>query len=68
MARQGAGVAYLNVFHKDIVNFLATKKENADEKVRLKTLSLGLVVPDKYYELVAKGKQRNQLSQKKTGF
>ena len=55
MARQGAGVAYLNVFHKDIVNFLATKKENADEKVRLKTLSLGLVVPDKYYELVAYG-------------
>ncbi|MCI5775753.1 MAG: class 1b ribonucleoside-diphosphate reductase subunit alpha [Aerococcus sp.] len=51
--RQGAGVVYLNVFHPDVVNFLATKKENADEKIRVKTLSLGLVVPDKFYELVA---------------
>lgn len=50
--RQGAGVAYLNIFHKDVVKFLATKKENADEKVRVKTLSLGLVVPDKFYELI----------------
>lgn len=31
--------------------FLSTKKENADEKIRVKTLSLGLVVPDKFYEL-----------------
>lgn len=51
--RNGAGVAYLNLFHPDIVDFLATKKENADEKVRLKTLSLGVIVPDKFYELVA---------------
>lgn len=50
--RNGAGVAYLNVFHPDILAFLATKKENADEKIRVKTLSLGLVVPDKYYELL----------------
>lgn len=50
--RNGAGVVYLNVFHPDILAFLATKKENADEKVRVKTLSLGLVVPDKYYELL----------------
>lgn len=49
--RQGAGVVYLNVFHPDIFNFLATKKENADEKIRVKTLSLGLVIPDKFYEL-----------------
>lgn len=49
--RQGAGVVYLNVFHPDIESFLSTKKENADEKVRVKTLSLGLVVPDKFYEL-----------------
>ena len=53
LARQGAGVTYLNIFHKDVVDFLATKKENADEKVRVKTLSLGLVVPDKFYELIA---------------
>lgn len=50
--RNGAGVVYLNVFHPDILQFLDTKKENADEKIRVKTLSLGLVVPDKYYELL----------------
>lgn len=50
--RQGAGVTYLSVFHPDIMAFLSTKKENADEKVRVKTLSLGITVPDKYYELV----------------
>lgn len=50
--RNGAGAVYLNVFHPDIVSFLSTKKENADEKIRVKTLSLGLVVPDKFYELL----------------
>ena len=50
--RNGAGAVYLNVFHQDIVSFLSTKKENADEKIRVKTLSLGLVVPDKFYELI----------------
>lgn len=51
--RQGAGVTYLNVFHPDIEQFLSTKKENADEKIRMKTLSLGIIVPDKFYELTA---------------
>lgn len=55
--RQGAGVVYLNVFHPDILNFLATKKENADEKIRVKTLSLGLTVPDKFYELCRENKE-----------
>ena len=32
--------------------FLSAKKENADEKIRIKTLSLGITVPDKFYELV----------------
>ncbi|WP_125706399.1 class 1b ribonucleoside-diphosphate reductase subunit alpha [Lacticaseibacillus daqingensis] len=50
--RQGAGVVYLNVFHPDIIAFLGAKKENADEKYRVKTLSLGVIVPDKFYELV----------------
>ena len=50
--RQGAGVVYLNVFHPDIISFLGAKKENADEKYRVKTLSLGVIVPDKYYELI----------------
>lgn len=49
--RQGAGVVYLNIFHPDIEMFLSTKKENADEKIRVKTLSLGVLVPDKFYEL-----------------
>lgn len=49
--RQGAGVVYLDVFHPDIIAFLSTKKENADEKVRVKTLSLGVTIPDKFYEL-----------------
>ncbi|GBG97175.1 class 1b ribonucleoside-diphosphate reductase subunit alpha [Lactococcus termiticola] len=53
--RQGAGVVYLSIFHPDVMQFLSTKKENADEKIRVKTLSLGLNVPDKFYELVAKG-------------
>ena len=52
--RQGAGAVYLDVFHPDILNFLSTKKENVDEKVRVKTLSLGITVPDKFYELVRK--------------
>lgn len=55
--RQGAGAVYLNVFHPDILEFLGTKKENADEKVRVKTLSLGLVVPDKFYELARNNEQ-----------
>ena len=52
--RQGAGVVYLSVFHPDIIDFLGAKKENADEKIRVKTLSLGVTVPDKFYELARK--------------
>jgi ribonucleoside-diphosphate reductase alpha chain len=50
-ARQGAGAVYLNVHHPDILRFLDTKRENADEKMRIKTLSLGVVVPDITLEL-----------------
>lgn len=50
-ARQGAGAVYLNVHHPDILRFLDTKRENADEKIRIKTLSLGVVVPDITFEL-----------------
>ncbi|MCY9329949.1 class 1b ribonucleoside-diphosphate reductase subunit alpha [Bacillus haynesii] len=49
--RQGAGAAYLNVFHADIDAFLDTKKISADEDVRVKTLSIGVVIPDKFIEL-----------------
>ncbi|MGR3287981.1 class 1b ribonucleoside-diphosphate reductase subunit alpha [Bacillus sonorensis] len=50
-ARSGAGAAYLNVFHADINDFLDTKKISADEDVRVKTLSIGVVIPDKFIEL-----------------
>lgn len=52
--RPGAGAAYLNVFHWDVEEFLDTKKINADEKIRIKTMSIGLVVPDKFFELAEK--------------
>ena len=53
-ARQGAGAVYLNAHHPDIMNFLDTKRENADEKIRIKTLSLGVVIPDITFELAKK--------------
>ena len=53
-ARQGAGAVYLNACHPDIMTFLDTKRENADEKIRIKTLSLGVVVPDVVFEKAAK--------------
>nr|WP_202931882.1 class 1b ribonucleoside-diphosphate reductase subunit alpha [Kocuria indica] len=53
-ARQGAGAVYLNAHHPDILNFLDTKRENADEKIRIKTLSLGVVIPDITFELAKK--------------
>ena len=54
--RQGAGAAYLDVFHADIQDFLETKKISADEDFRVKTLSIGVVVSDKFYELARKDK------------
>jgi len=50
-ARQGAGAVYLHAHHPDIMNFLDTKRENADEKIRIKTLSLGVIIPDITFEL-----------------
>ncbi|WP_242069359.1 class 1b ribonucleoside-diphosphate reductase subunit alpha [Paenibacillus dendritiformis] len=54
--RDGSGVVYLNVFHSDIHEFLDTKKINSDEKIRMKTLSLGVVAPNKFFELVEQDK------------
>ena len=50
-ARQGAGAVYLSCHHPDIMKMLDTKRENADEKVRIKTLSMGIMVTDKAFEL-----------------
>ncbi|MEZ8855734.1 class 1b ribonucleoside-diphosphate reductase subunit alpha [Vibrio atlanticus] len=55
-SRQGAGAVYLNVHHPDIMQFLDTKRENADEKIRIKTLSLGVVIPDITLELAKQNK------------
>lgn len=52
--RSGAGVAYLNIFHKDIEDFLDTKKINASEKARLQTLSIGVIMPSKFIEIASK--------------
>lgn len=54
--RNGSGAVYLNVFHADINKFLDTKKISADEDVRVKTLSIGVVIPNKFIELARENK------------
>lgn len=49
--RKGSGAAYYNIFGWDVLEFLDSKKINADERVRLKTLSIGLLVPNRFYKL-----------------
>lgn len=55
--RQGAGAVYLNVHHPDIMLFLDSKRENADEKIRIKSMSLGVVIPDIAFELAKNNEQ-----------
>ncbi|WP_342269130.1 class 1b ribonucleoside-diphosphate reductase subunit alpha [Spiroplasma endosymbiont of Aspidapion aeneum] len=55
--RQGAGAVYVNIHHPDVLTFLDTKRENADEKIRIKSLSLGLIVPDITFELAKEDKE-----------
>jgi ribonucleoside-diphosphate reductase alpha chain len=54
--RNGSGVIYLNIFHADIENFISAKKPNADEKIRLATLSTGIIVPSIFFELMKRDK------------
>lgn len=61
-ARQGAGAVYLHAHHPDVMQFLDTKRENADEKIRIKTLSLGLVVPDVTFELARRNEDMHLFS------
>lgn len=49
--RKGSGAAYVNIFHMDSARLLDSKKVNADDNIRLKTLSIGLTVPNKFYNL-----------------
>lgn len=55
--RQGAGAVYLSAHHPDIMQYLDSKRENADEKIRIKSLSLGIVMPDITFELAKKNEQ-----------
>ncbi|MGL4820782.1 MAG: class 1b ribonucleoside-diphosphate reductase subunit alpha [Bacilli bacterium] len=49
--RKGSGAAYLNIFHWDVEEFLDCKKINADEKSRIQSLSIGLIVPSVFFRL-----------------
>ena len=50
--RNGSGVVSLNIFHNDIEEFINSKKVNADEKLRLKTLSTAVLIPNKFMEIL----------------
>lgn len=54
--RNGSGVVYLNIFHGDIESFISSKKPNADDKIRLATLSTGIIIPDIFFELMRRDK------------
>ena len=54
--RAGSGVIWLNIMHGDIEDFLSAKKPNADEKIRLATMSTGVIVPDIFFELMRQDK------------
>lgn len=55
-SRDGAGAAYLNIFHSDVIELLNSKKINADEGARLATLSIGLIVPSLFFDLAKDNK------------
>lgn len=61
-ARQGAGAVYIDVHHPDLMAVLDTKRENADEKIRIKTLSVGVVIHDIDIKLAAENKDLYQFS------
>lgn len=54
--RNGSGVVYLNIFHGDIESFISSKKPNADDKIRLATLSTGIIIPSIFFELMRRDK------------
>src|SRR5699024_273392 len=53
-ARQGAVAVYFYAHHPYITMFLVSKRETPDKNIRIKTLSLGVVVPDITFELAKK--------------
>jgi ribonucleoside-diphosphate reductase alpha chain len=50
--RQGSIAVYLDIFHKDIDNFLDARLNNGDERMRTHDLSLGVTIPDVFMEAV----------------
>lgn len=60
--RAGAGVVYLSVVHPDFTTLLDAKRANADEKIRLKTISIGAVIPDVVFELAKRNEDLQQFS------
>lgn len=56
--RDGSGAIFLSIFHNDIQELINSKKVNADEKLRLKTLSIGVIIPDKFMEILKDGSSK----------
>lgn len=52
--RQGAIAIYLDVWHKDIIDFLDLKLNNGDERRRTHDLFTGVTLPDLFMETVEK--------------
>ncbi|MBN8209984.1 ribonucleoside-diphosphate reductase subunit alpha [Bacillus sp. NTK071] len=50
--RQGAVAVYLDVWHKDVLDFLDAKLNNGDERMRTHDLFTGLCIPDIFMEAV----------------
>jgi ribonucleoside-diphosphate reductase alpha chain len=54
--RKGSAVVYASVLHPDSQMLLEAKKINADDNVRLKTLSVGLTIPRKVIQMLKEDK------------
>lgn len=52
--RRGSGAAYIHVFHPESRRLMDAKKVNADDKIRLNELSVGLIMPNVFYALAHK--------------
>ncbi|MFD2992045.1 ribonucleoside-diphosphate reductase subunit alpha [Fictibacillus nanhaiensis] len=52
--RQGAIAVYLDIWHKDILEFLDAKLNNGDERMRTHDLFTGVCLPDLFMECVEK--------------
>lgn len=61
-ARQGAGAVWVNCHHMDLMSILDTKRENADEKIRIKSLSVGVILTDCFWRALRDGKDYYQFS------